>query len=191
MYPPISPHAQPPYNQPVVTGFPVGYNSYNPPFTQPQPQPQPQPQAPPPPQPKDWSTGLFGCFSNFKNCCITCWCPCVTFGRVAEIVDRGSTSCGASAALYTLILCVTGGSAGCLYSCFYRSKMRAQYKLKKRPCGDCLVHCCCEPCALCQDYRELQNRGFDMVIGWRGNVDLRNQGVATTPTAPAMEYMSR
>lgn len=23
--------------------------------------------------------------------CLTCWCPCVTFGRIAEIVDRGST----------------------------------------------------------------------------------------------------
>ena len=23
--------------------------------------------------------------------CITCWCPCITFGQVAEIVDKGST----------------------------------------------------------------------------------------------------
>ncbi|KAH9771900.1 cell number regulator 2 [Citrus sinensis] len=30
--------------------------------------------------PKPWSTG-----------CLTCWCPCVAFGRIAEIVDRGST----------------------------------------------------------------------------------------------------
>ena len=29
----------------------------------------------------------------FRNSlgCLTCWCPCVTFGRIAEIVDRGST----------------------------------------------------------------------------------------------------
>lgn len=27
---------------------------------------------------------------NFLGC-ITCWCPCVTFGRIAEIVDKGST----------------------------------------------------------------------------------------------------
>jgi hypothetical protein len=28
-----------------------------------------------------------------------------------------------------------------------------------------LVHFFCEPCALCQEYRELRNRGFDMGIG--------------------------
>jgi hypothetical protein len=30
---------------------------------------------------------------------------------------------------------------------------------------DCLVHFCCETCALSQEYRELKNRGFDMGIG--------------------------
>jgi hypothetical protein len=28
-----------------------------------------------------------------------------------------------------------------------------------------LVHFCCETCALCQEYRELKNCGFDMGIG--------------------------
>jgi hypothetical protein len=23
--------------------------------------------------------------------CLTCWCPCITFGQIAEIVDRGTT----------------------------------------------------------------------------------------------------
>ncbi|XP_027343235.1 protein PLANT CADMIUM RESISTANCE 2-like [Abrus precatorius] len=174
---PTSSDAKPSYIQPPATGFPVSYDGNNPQLLQPRTQ-------------VDWSTGLFGCFSNFKNCCITCWCPCVTFGQVAEIVDKGSTSCGASGALYTLVCCVLG--CGCLYSCFYRSKMRRQYMLKDSPCCDCLVHCCCEPCALCQEYRELENRGFDMVIGWHGNVEQRNQGVAmSAPTAPGVEPMSR
>jgi len=43
--------------------------------------------------------------------------------------------------------------------------MRQQYMLKDSPCCDCLVHCCCESCALCQEYRELENRGFDMERG--------------------------
>jgi len=30
---------------------------------------------------------------------------------------------------------------------------------------DCLVHFCCETCALCQEYRELKNRGYDLSIG--------------------------
>ncbi|KAH0692204.1 hypothetical protein KY285_019301 [Solanum tuberosum] len=37
-----------------------------------------------------WSTGLCDCMSDPKNCCITLWCPCITFGRVAEIIDKGS-----------------------------------------------------------------------------------------------------
>lgn len=72
-------------------------------------------------------------------------------------------ACGVNGALYTILACVTGFP--CCYSCFYRSKMREQYMLKASPCGDCLVHCFCESCALCQEYRELKNRGFDMSIG--------------------------
>nr|ACU16462.1 unknown [Glycine max] len=146
------------------------------------------PVAPPQSKPTvDWSTGLCDCFSDCGNCCITWWCPCVTFGRVAEIVDRGSTSCGASGALYTLVCC------GWPYSCIYRSKMRRQYGLKGNCCTDCLLHCCCESCALCQEYRELKQRGFDMIIGWHGNVEQRIQEVAmTAATPPSVEKgMSR
>jgi hypothetical protein len=53
----------------------------------------------------------------------------------------------------------------CLYSCCYRSKLRAQYDLPEAPCMDCLVHFCCETCTLCQEYRELKNRGYDLSIG--------------------------
>ncbi|KAM7484683.1 hypothetical protein LguiA_000692 [Lonicera macranthoides] len=111
--------------------------------------------------------------------CITCWCPCITFGKIAEIVDKGSASCGASGALYALIVCVTGCS--CCYSCFYRAKMRQQYSLHESPCGDCLVHCCCECCALCQEYRELQFQGYDMAVGWHGNVERKHREMEMAP----------
>ncbi|OMP11948.1 hypothetical protein COLO4_03577 [Corchorus olitorius] len=67
-----------------------------------------------------------------------------------------------------------------LYSCFYRNKLRKQYNLVGGGCGDCLRHCCCETCALTQEYRELKNRGFDLSIGWHANVE-RNQGLAMAP----------
>ncbi|KAI9082143.1 hypothetical protein K1719_035883 [Acacia pycnantha] len=195
MYP-QSPNAygKPPHNaqQPPAAGIPVSTasNSY---YSTGSYTESTNSQLPPPsyhPRPKqprvDWSTGLCDCTSDVKNCCITCWCPCITFGQIAEILDKGSTSCGASGALYTVVACVTG--CACLYSCFYRSKMRHQFLLKDDPCCDCLVHCCCEPCALCQEYRELQNRGFDLLIGWHGNVEQRNRELAlTTATAPAVE----
>ncbi|XP_006648784.1 cell number regulator 2-like isoform X1 [Oryza brachyantha] len=126
-----------------------------------------------------WSTGLFDCFDDCHNCCVTWWCPCITFGQVAEIVDRGSTSCGTSGALYALVMLLTG--CHCVYSCFYRAKMRAQYGLQERPCADCCVHYCCEPCALCQAYRELKKRGFDMNLGWHANMERQGHTPATMP----------
>ncbi|KAK6134245.1 hypothetical protein DH2020_032007 [Rehmannia glutinosa] len=153
-------YGQPPppnYGQPPPTGVPI----------------QPSPLQVPNGIPGPWSTGLCDCFSDVSNCCITCWCPCITFGQIAEIVDRGSTSCGASGALYGLIAYLTG--CACIYSCFYRSRMRSQYMLAEDPCADCLIHFCCEYCALCQEYRELQHRGFDMSLGWHGNVEKQNR----------------
>ncbi|XP_057777530.1 protein PLANT CADMIUM RESISTANCE 2-like isoform X2 [Salvia miltiorrhiza] len=163
--------ASPPPDSATPTGIPV--SSYSPDKPQARPPLPPKPQVP-------WSTGLCDCFSDFRNCCLTCWCPCITFGQISEIVDKGSSSCAQNGALYTLIACVTG--CPCFYSCFYRSKMRQQYSLHESPCGDCLLHCCCESCALCQEYRELKNRGFDMSIGWHGNVERQNRGIAMAPT---------
>ena len=68
-------------------------------------------------------------------------------------------ACGALYAVLNILGCA------CLHSRLYRSRMRKQYNLPATPCGDCLVHFFCEPCALCQEHRELKNRGFDMSLG--------------------------
>ena len=54
-----------------------------------------------------------------------------------------------------------GIGACALYTCTYRSKLRAHYSLPPKPGPDICVHCCCLYCALCQEYRELKNRGLD------------------------------
>jgi len=82
------------------------------------------------------------------------------FWCVFSVIYAGCTCNGA---IYATLLSLSG--LACLYSCYYRSKMRAQYELPEAPCMDCLVHFCCETCALCQEYRELKNRGFDLSIG--------------------------
>ncbi|KAL8241826.1 hypothetical protein R6Q59_012128 [Mikania micrantha] len=175
---------------------------YSPPSAPPQPQAYYQP-PPPPPQPQfatgvpvnygappacdtNWSSSLCGCCSDAPNCCLTCWCPCITFGQIAEIVDKGNTSCGVHGALYAIIQVLTG--CGCMYSCSYRTKMRTQYGLRESPCNDCLLHFCCEPCALCQEYRELKHRGFDISIGWQGNMERQNHGVQMPPMSPGGMY---
>ncbi|KAL1568601.1 protein PLANT CADMIUM RESISTANCE 2-like [Salvia divinorum] len=148
--------------------------SSTPPFYSEKPPPPPQPQSQVP-----WSTGLCGCLSDCDSCCLTCWCPCITFGRISEIVDRGSSSCCLNGTWYTLLACLTG--CPWCYSCFYRSKMRRQYSLHESPCCDCLVHCFCQTCALCQEYRELKNHGFDMTIRWNGNMERQTRGIAMAP----------
>ncbi|OVA12241.1 Uncharacterized protein family Cys-rich [Macleaya cordata] len=170
----------------VSSKFPPAFSEKSSPITnslQIQAAAKPLPQAPLPPEPlSSWSTGLCDCLDDVNNCCITCWCPCITFGQVSEIVDKGSSSCGMNGALYTLIACVTG--CPCFYSCFYRSKLRQNYHLKMTPCCDCLTHCCCGQCALCQEYRELKKRGFDMSIGWHGNLEKGSGGIVIAPIVP-------
>ncbi|MCL7043912.1 hypothetical protein MKW94_005391 [Papaver nudicaule] len=172
-----------------ATGVPVDESQFqktpisfqNPP--QPRPQLRSQPLV-------AWSTGLCGCFDDCSNCWLTCCCPCITFGQVSEILDRGSSSCGVNGALYTLIAVLTGCS--CIYSCMYRNKFRKNYNLEGNSCTDCLIHCFCEQCALCQEYRELKNRGFDMSLGWHGNMERGRGGdVALTPPPAAYDSMQR
>ncbi|TXG56813.1 hypothetical protein EZV62_018126 [Acer yangbiense] len=89
--------------------------------------------------PIPWSTGLCDCCRDVSTCCLTCWCPCITFGRIAEIVDRGST-------------------------CNMWSEWSTVHT-NTVPDG-LLV----PGCALCQEYRQLTHHGFDMSIGWHGNI---------------------
>ncbi|KAJ9550628.1 hypothetical protein OSB04_014673 [Centaurea solstitialis] len=53
----------------------------------------------------------------------------------------------------------------CIISCRYRSKLRSRFALVEDPCTDCMTHCCCEYCALCQEYRELNHRGINPSAG--------------------------
>ncbi|KAL2545978.1 Uncharacterized protein Fot_15211 [Forsythia ovata] len=102
---------QPPHHQPLRAGYRIHFiqfDSARPPRYRPLPMgtqggspngnyvDNSQLPAPAPPQPHvstpgRWSSGLCDCFSDVPNCCITCWCPCITFGHIAESIDRGST----------------------------------------------------------------------------------------------------
>ncbi|OMO95395.1 hypothetical protein COLO4_15923 [Corchorus olitorius] len=117
------------------------------------------------PQPPKWSASLCGCTADIGTCCITCCLPCITFGRIAEVVDQGQSSCIKQGCVYGLLMLC---SCHCLLSCIYREKLRAKFGLPAEPCNDCCVHFCCESCALCQEHAELKNRGFDPSKGWVG-----------------------
>ncbi|XP_039162338.1 protein PLANT CADMIUM RESISTANCE 6-like [Eucalyptus grandis] len=120
-----------------------------------------------------WTTGLFDCMDDPLNAVITCLFPCLTFGQVAELIDNGTTTCATAGMMYALIGCFIG--LPCIYSCTFRSKLRSKFGLVESPAPDWIVHFLCEPCALCQEYRELNRRGWDPAIGWVGNVQRQQQ----------------
>ncbi|KAI5067711.1 hypothetical protein GOP47_0018239 [Adiantum capillus-veneris] len=130
------PSMEPPSDTSVVYGFPVGLLPSHP----------------------HWHTSLCGCCSDPTVCLLGCCCPCVLFGKVVEHLDDGATSCVAAATVWYILQQFT--SCGWLYSYGYRDKLRSRYGMKRRPGCDCIVHCCCWPCAFCQEYREVQIRGL-------------------------------
>ncbi|XP_078182053.1 uncharacterized protein LOC144575695 [Carex rostrata] len=136
-----------------------------------------------------WTTGLFDCAHDMENSIITFFCPCITFGQIAELTDRGMTTCSSAGLIYGLLLYFTG--LHWIYSWMYRTRMRAAYSLPEEPFHDCLVHAICDPCALCQEYREFKNRGFNMNLGWIGNMQLKAQQEAAAGVPPPVQGMIR
>ncbi|KAL9334999.1 hypothetical protein Peur_072180 [Populus x canadensis] len=135
-------------------------------------------------QQQGWTTGIFDCMDDPTNALITALFPCVTFGQVAEIVDNGQTTCGTNGMIYGMVaFCI---AMPCIVSCGYRSKLRAKYGLIEDPAPDWLTHCLFEWCALCQEYRELNNRGLDPSIGWQGNLARQNMMQAQVGMVPPM-----
>ncbi|XP_049934953.1 protein PLANT CADMIUM RESISTANCE 6-like isoform X2 [Nymphaea colorata] len=111
---------------------------------------------------------------------LTCSFPGITFGQNAEIIDHGSSSSASNAFTYGII----GGSG---YGYHYRTKLRGQFQLPEEPMTDYLVHYYCSTCALCQEHRELKNRGFDPTLGWQGTQERSNNGAnGPPPVRPAM-----
>ncbi|MCL7048837.1 hypothetical protein MKW94_016643 [Papaver nudicaule] len=109
-----------------------------------------------------WTTGLFDCMEDPNNALITFIAPCFTFGQIAEIIDEGHSTCTTSGIIYAAILYVT--LAPFLISCGYRSKLRNKFDLVEAPAADWVTHVFCGSFALCQEYRELKNRGYDPEI---------------------------
>ncbi|XP_031400204.1 protein PLANT CADMIUM RESISTANCE 9-like isoform X2 [Punica granatum] len=112
-----------------------------------------------------WTTGLWDCREDGSNCLQSCFCPCVTFGQIAEIIDRGTTPSTVASILYC------GQRCPCLYGSLYRTKLRRLFSLPEAPYSDLVVHSCCCICSLSQEYREFKNRGINPSLGWEANVE--------------------
>ncbi|KAL5993970.1 hypothetical protein ACLOJK_038327 [Asimina triloba] len=134
-----------------------------------------------------WTTGLFDClddpsngdlisltlsissescyplasFANVFGCpfaaIVTVLFPCVTFGQIAEVLDEGRSTCGTSGTIYVCTFCHSSRR--------YRQKLRMKYELIEALTSDRMAHPYFEWCALCQECRELANRGLHPAFG--------------------------
>lgn len=77
-------------------------------------------------------------------------------------MDEMISAATAASLIFCALSCLGIGS---FYSFKFRSTLRAQYNLPEEPCIDFCVHYCCGICAICQEHRELKNRGMDPTKG--------------------------
>ncbi|XP_009604569.1 uncharacterized protein LOC107772041 [Nicotiana tabacum] len=116
-----------------------------------------------------WSTGLFDCFSDLKNCFITCLCPCVTFGQVDEIVSEGQMAWWESALMFGLLESLCFSQASFVIAWYHRAQFRKKYNLMGNLLSEFAIALCCTRLVLCQNYRQLNKLGFDVALGWKAN----------------------
>ncbi|KAI3954325.1 hypothetical protein MKW92_002472 [Papaver armeniacum] len=185
--PPTSPYQQ---QQHPAVGVPIQSQPMY--LNKPTPVPTPDSYPPKPTDRSDtiaWTTGIFDCKEDPNNALMTLVLPCLTFGQIAEIIDDSPSTCTASGLMYATGLLLTQPH---VVSRGYRSKLRKKYDLVEAPTADWPTHAFCELCALCQEYRELKNRGSDPAIGWYGNqmkLQLQQQEQQQVQMAPPMNQI--
>ena len=81
--------------------------------------------------------------------CKGCFCPCMLYGDLNEHITGERDAC-----CYTILCCLFPCTWGaCCMGRVNRIKLRKMYGLRS-DC-DCLTHCLCHPCGMCQEAREV------------------------------------
>ncbi|KAF3976797.1 hypothetical protein ACB098_06G138300 [Castanea mollissima] len=105
-----------------------------------------------------WQTDLFDCCGKPCLSFKTFFYPCGTFSWIANLVSKGKIS--RERAINDL-MSYSLFCGCCCYTCCIRRKLRELFNIEGGSCDDFSTHlmCCC--CALVQEWRELEIRGFD------------------------------
>ena len=120
-----------------------------------------RPQVPQPQYEHDyhehWNAQLFSCMNNPGQCCTTCWCPCITFGKNKGAYNHQENS--SESCLVYLALLIVFTIAIPFYQASLRGDIRNRYSIPGSFYGDFCISCCCGCCALVQEHKELKFRG--------------------------------
>jgi Cys-rich protein (TIGR01571 family) len=100
----------------------------------------------------DFETGLLNICEDPAVCMKGFFCPCVLVGEIHERMGHDFLS----------FCCLNffGNHMG--LGCARRGIIRAAYNLQETPCGDCLAVTCCGPCAMIQEYHQLNKKSFPL-----------------------------
>jgi len=109
---------------------------------------------------KDYLESLCGCLNDAHICCYGCWCCCCLYGQNAAKIDNHST-CLTHCCAYSLMSLI---GCCCFIHAVERGQLREKYGLEEHVCGDCFITCCCAPCAICQEAREIKTRGMIKIV---------------------------
>lgn len=106
------------------------------------------------PDSSEWSSGPFDCSQDCNSFALALFCPCILYGRNVNIMKKKGVcrpACVYCCCRFTLF-------KSCALGTITRIRIRARYGIVGDSTGDCLMHCCCSPCALSQEYREITKR---------------------------------
>lgn len=108
-----------------------------------------------------WTHGMYLTHQQFRFECSdslslfakSCFCPCIVSGMIdAQLSSRPDVSCDRSCILDAFL------TLFCLCSCYnalHRNTIRRISGIRGNMLRDACKHCCCYPCALTQEAREL------------------------------------
>ncbi|KAG2112403.1 PLAC8-domain-containing protein [Suillus clintonianus] len=111
-----------------------------------------------------WHYGLLSCWEDIGTYCMSCWCPCMIYGKNKQRLDHlqdhntadpehGGSGCDSDCCMH-LALNVLGGF-GWVLQFGQRGALRERYHIDGNPVNDCLTAFFCTPCELTQESQEL------------------------------------
>ncbi|RDW89972.1 PLAC8 family protein [Aspergillus mulundensis] len=127
----------------------------------------------------EWNNSVWSCFSPVQACLMSCFCPCMLYGKQAERLDdpglKEGRNVNGDCCLYLLASCC---GLNWVLQMMKRRDMREKFGIDGSVGEDCILSCCCSCCVLVQQEKELdaQMRRFQTV------------GSAGYQPPPAMAY---
>ncbi|KAF7259686.1 hypothetical protein EG68_03063 [Paragonimus skrjabini miyazakii] len=120
------------------------------------------------PSENNWRFQLFD-IPDFGLFALSCCCPCIVFGSVAQDIGQSYTLCCLASLCSLLTLQV---ECNWLVGCLLRERVRRRYRIRGNLVADCCTYCCCYACTLNQaalqaefeNSRHGQNRNSDFSI---------------------------